>query len=104
MPGTWLIHIGYLAGMLMRAGDSARARQLLSQIESGREYGQPLGLAIYYLLISDLEKAADWMERAIEQRIPGVVAHRLMPLFAALHASPRWPKLAALMNLPAEVS
>ena len=98
------IAIGHLAGMLMRTGQTARARQLLSQIESGREYAQPLGLVIYYILVSDLEKAADWMERAIEQRVPGAAAHRLVPIYAALHASPRWPKLAALMNLPPEES
>jgi serine/threonine-protein kinase len=92
--------IGYLAGMLMRAGDTARARQLLSQIESGREYLQPLGLVVYYILIRDVEKAADWMERAIQQRVPGVTIHRLIPIFAALRASPRWPALAKLMNLP----
>ena len=97
------IAIGYLAGMLARAGDTAGSRQLLSQIESGREYVQPLGLAIYYILISDIEKAADWMERAIEQRVPGAVLHRLVPIYAALHASPRWPALAKMMNLPEAV-
>jgi len=92
--------VGHLAGMLMRTGDTVRVRELLSQIESGREYGQPLGLMIYYLLIGDSEKAADWMERAIEQRATLAVVHRLVPIYAALLASPRWPKLAKMMNLP----
>ena len=94
------IAVGYFAGMLTRTGDTTRGRQLLSKIESGREYAQPLGLAIYYLLISDLESACDWMESAIEQRLPQVAVHRLVPIYAPLHASPRWPALARLMNLP----
>jgi TolB-like protein/Tfp pilus assembly protein PilF/predicted Ser/Thr protein kinase len=91
---------GHLAGMLMRTGDTVRAQQILRQIESGSEYAQPLGLTIYYLLVGDMDKAADWMERAIEQRVPGAVVHRLVPIYAALRASPRWPKLAKMMNLP----
>ena len=91
---------GHLAGMLMRTGDAARAQQILSQIESGSEYAQPLGLTIYHLLAGDIDKAANWMERAIEQRVPGAVVHRLVPIYAALHASPRWPELAKMMNLP----
>jgi serine/threonine-protein kinase len=93
------IAIGYLAGMLTRIGNTTRGRQLLSKIESGREYAHPLGLAIYYLLISDVETAANWMEHAIEQRVPHVVAHRLVPIYAPLYDSPRWPVLARLMNL-----
>jgi tetratricopeptide (TPR) repeat protein len=66
------IGIGYLAGMLTRTGDATRGRQLLREIESGRGYVHPPGLAIYCLLVSEVETAVDWMERAIEQRVPQV--------------------------------
>jgi serine/threonine-protein kinase len=95
------IAIGYLAGMLARTGNTAFSHQLLRQLESGLEYAQPFGLALYYALISNVESAADWMERAIEQRVPQVAFHRRAPIFAPLRASPRWPALARLMNLKA---
>jgi hypothetical protein len=86
--------------MLMRTGDTVRARQVLRQIEAGQKYAHPLGLAIYHLFCGDVETAADWMERAIEQRVPHAAVHRLVPIYAALLASPRWPRLARMMNLP----
>jgi TolB-like protein/Tfp pilus assembly protein PilF/predicted Ser/Thr protein kinase len=92
--------VGSLAGMLVRTGDAVRAREVLRQIEEGQKYGHPAGLAIYQLFCGDVEAAADWMERAIEQRVPHAALHRLIPIYAALHANPRWPKLAKMMNLP----
>jgi tetratricopeptide (TPR) repeat protein len=92
--------IGHLAGMLRRTGHADRAQQVLRGIEPGSQYAQPLGWTVYHLLAGDIDTAADWMERAIEQRVPGAVVHRLVPVYAALRASPRWPKLAKMMNLP----
>ena len=92
------IAAGYLAGMLTRTGNPARGREVLRQIASGHEFAEPLGLAIYYLLISDTETAADWMAHAIEQRVT-LVGLRLIPIYAALRSSPRWPALARMMNL-----
>lgn len=92
--------IGHLAGMLRRTGDADRAQQVLRGLGSGSEYAQPLGLTVYHLLAGDIDTAADWMERAIEQRVPGAMVHRIIPVYAALRASSRWPKLAKMMNLP----
>ena len=92
------IAAGYLAGMLTRMGNPARGREIFRQIASGQEFAQPLGLAVYHLLISDVETAADWMARAIEQRVTQA-ALLLIPIYAVLRSSPRWPALAKMMNL-----
>ena len=55
----------------------------------------------FYTITGDVDQAAVWAEKAIEQRFPGLV----MGLTAGgitkpLRESSHWPRLAKLMNLP----
>ncbi len=88
---------GQLAALLMRAGATSRADALIEKLGPGDAYGAPIGLAVFHALSGDLDRAAEWAEKAIEERYPPLVAI-LGPL---LRGSPRWPALASLMNLPA---
>jgi hypothetical protein len=47
-------------------------------------------------LCGELDRAAEWAEQAIERREMQFV-HNVGPL---LRASPQWPALTKLMNLP----
>ena len=88
---------GLYAAVLKIAGDADRARELVTQLEGGGTSPSPLGLAIYHLLCSDIDAAADWTERAIADRHPAIfyfLAHAV-----ALRHSHRWPHLATLLNL-----
>ncbi|HEV2199882.1 MAG TPA: protein kinase [Bryobacteraceae bacterium] len=97
----WLnIPAGYLAGMLMRTGDAGRAQELLHGIETSPAYKQPMGLVYFHLCCSEPEKAADWLERAIEVGGFTAVVLLRLPIFDVLRVSPRWPALAKMMNLP----
>jgi tetratricopeptide (TPR) repeat protein len=95
--------IGQLAGMLARTGQGDRADALTNQLMPGTTFGAPFGLSLRYLAVGDLDSAADWLEHALEQRDlwvsfllnVGNIGGRVM------WASPRWPKLAKLMNVPA---
>jgi hypothetical protein len=49
----------------------------------------------------DLELAAHWFEKAIEKCDPTVAVYLQSATGQPLRASPHWPNLAALMNLPA---
>jgi hypothetical protein len=50
------------------------------------------------LICSEPDKAADWAEKAIEQRDPRIAGTlRLFPRI--WRSSPRWPALARQMNL-----
>jgi hypothetical protein len=92
--------VGIYAGLLARLGQPDRGKELIAKLGSGEAYGASGGWAIFHLCCGDVDLAADWCEKAIEERDPmGMVALQ-SPLFEPLHASPRWPKLAALMNLP----
>jgi len=87
--------IGQLAALLVRAGARSRADALLEMLGAGKEYGAPTGLAVFHAVCGDLVRAAEWAERAIEERYP-----RLVPILGPLlRSSPGWPALAKLMNL-----
>jgi tetratricopeptide (TPR) repeat protein len=98
----WLpITAGLLAGLLVKGGDSARATELIERLGDGRANGVPVAFAIFHLLCGEVEKAAEWTERALEQRHPFVSMVLLTPPWKPLlRSSNRWPKLAKTMNLP----
>jgi TolB-like protein/Tfp pilus assembly protein PilF len=98
-PGT--VHtIGPIAGLLVRTGDQTRAQELLERIRAQPAYLRHLGLLYFCLYSGDIDGAADWAEKTIEDRYPSVCCALSGWLANGLRASARWPKLAKIMNLP----
>ena len=91
---------GYLAGLLKLTGDTGRAETVLEKLGDGTDYRAPLGFAIYYLVCSEIEQAADWAEKAMGQRDPAVRLLLALPIAKDLRRNSRWPALAKMMNLP----
>jgi TolB-like protein/Tfp pilus assembly protein PilF len=89
--------IGQFAALLARAGAADRADALIDVLKSGGVCGAPAGLAGFHALRGDLDQAAEYAERAIEERYARFV-HILGPLF---RQTPHWPGLARRMSLPA---
>jgi len=93
--------IGQLAAALARSGQLERSNVLADQLRPGTAFGAPFGLALVAIGAGDLDLAADWLEKAIEQRDiwvsfllnVGNIGGRVM------WSSPRWPGLAGLMNV-----
>jgi serine/threonine-protein kinase len=98
-PGNYF-SIGQLAGIVKRTGDAGRAGALMQQLGDGSMFGAPAGFIAYHLVLGEIDQAADWFEKLIDQRDPR--APWILPhLFdGRLKSSPRWPKLARMMNLP----
>ncbi len=93
---------GQLAGLLVKSGERARAIELIGRLGDGQANAAPVAFAIFYLLCGEVEKAAEWTEKALEQRHPMVAMLLLTPPWKPLlRSSARWPKLAKIMNLPA---
>jgi len=94
-----------LAAVLNRSGNSDRARPLLEKLRAsaGDAYGTPMALAVFHAMCAEPDAAADWYEKAIEQRDPAVVGYLRAPLLKTLRFSPRWPELAKQMNLPVTI-
>jgi serine/threonine-protein kinase len=89
---------GILAAALFRAGERDRARALIQQM--GDTPIPVWGRIMYHLLCSEVDAAADWYEKAIQERDPFAVVFAHAPYGKVLRESPRWPKIAKMMNLP----
>jgi hypothetical protein len=87
---------GFLARVLMQAGEKDRAQELLARLPGM----MPSGMVRYHLVSSEIDAALDWYEKGIEQRHPFAVLWASAAFLQPLRASPRWPKLAKMMNLP----
>jgi serine/threonine-protein kinase len=97
-------NIGLLAGLLVRNGDGARARELMAPLHKGHNPRAPVGLAIFHCICGETEQAAEWTERAIEARDQLVAMILLSPPYGPiLRRSSLWPRLAKMMNLPEQV-
>ena len=91
---------GYVAALLKLTGDTDCAGTMLEKLGDGQEYGAPFGFVYYYLVGSEVDQAADWAEKAIEQRDAAVRNLLVLPLAKDLRQSARWPALAKMLNLP----
>jgi TolB-like protein/Tfp pilus assembly protein PilF len=89
--------LGLLAGSLARLGDKDQAAALIGQMGDA-----PLpvwGRVLYHLVSGEIDAAADWFETMIELREPFAVVYVRSPIVGPLRESPRWRKLAEIMNL-----
>jgi TolB-like protein/Tfp pilus assembly protein PilF len=94
--------VGLYAGLLVRTGERELGNEVIQALGTGETYGTSKGLANFYVLCGDLDAAARWFEKAIQERDPGAPIHLRVGLGRALLATPHWPRLASLMNLPVE--
>jgi serine/threonine-protein kinase len=92
--------VGSLAGAMARNGETARAEELAAQIRGGPAHRVNVGMLYYYLYSGDVERAAEYAERAIEERYTGLAIGLTSEFARPLRESVRWPKLAKMMNLP----
>ncbi len=93
-------HIGLLAGLLMRTGDTRRADELLQKLQPGDAYGAPRGLAIYHWVLREFDAEAEWIEKAIDQHDPNAVLYPWLRYGRELRTTPRWAGLMRKLNLP----
>ena len=90
-----------LAGLLVKNRDTERAAQLVGGLGDGRANSAAIAFAVYHLLCGEVDKAAEWTEKALEQKSDMVAMLLLTPPWKPLlRSSARWPKLAKMMNLP----
>jgi tetratricopeptide (TPR) repeat protein len=88
--------VGFLAGLLAQAGEKERAEKLIATMRGINA----VGMIFYHVVCSEFDAAIDWYERGIEQHQPLVALLAFAGFFKPLRSSPRWPKLAKMMNLP----
>lgn len=67
---------------------------------TGKDYVYPTDLAKGYATLGEKNKAFDWLEKAVEARIPDVLSIRYAPAFDNLRGDARFQKIVAQMNFP----
>jgi TolB-like protein/Tfp pilus assembly protein PilF len=101
--GPWFPDtIGLLAALLRRNGEQAEAESLAKELGSGEALGDARAHALFHLLCGEVDQGADWVEKAIEQRDSSMIFYLHFVICKGLRASDRWPKIAKMINLPAE--
>ena len=88
---------GLLGGALWMAGDTARATALLAEMRSP---APRWGRVWYHVYTGELDEAANWYERVIDERDPFALVYAASPQLASLRAHWRWPAIARMMHLP----
>jgi tetratricopeptide (TPR) repeat protein len=89
-----------LSALLRRTGEGREADGLLQSLGSGAQSGDARARAVYHLLCGEVDAAADWVEKAIEQRDHSMMFYLRFVVCRPLRASARWPAIARMMNLP----
>jgi TolB-like protein len=92
--------IGQFAGVLVRTGNSSRAKEVLPKLGAGQAYGAAIGLMIFHFLGGEIDQAIHWLEKAIEERNPGIFFGLRGPIGKVLQSHSRWPALMRMVNLP----
>ncbi len=91
---------GVLAALLALRGEEEKSLAPLARLGDGSATDAPYGFYLYFVLLEQVDQAADWAARAIAQRSPILVIAFTDPWAQSLRRSPRWSELARMMNLP----
>ncbi len=96
----FLAHIGYAYGS---AGLQTKARAALTQLHELRRarYVSPYEIAVIYLSLNDRDAAAEWLERAIEERAPKLT-EILDPVFDPLRGCELFSRIVSELHITAE--
>jgi TolB-like protein/Tfp pilus assembly protein PilF len=96
--------VATLAAALRLDGREEEARSLVERLGSGESVGDCRARAVFHVLCGEIDAAADWTEKAIAERDPGMMFYLRFTLFRPLRASSRWARIARTLNLPAATS
>jgi tetratricopeptide (TPR) repeat protein len=90
--------VGFFGGLLSHTGQAVRGEAIMEAL--GQPGTNPFSRVFFHMLRSEIDLAADWYEKAIEQRELFALICAPSPVITPLRESERWPRLAKLMNLP----
>ncbi len=98
--------VGRLAMAYYAAGQTARAGQLLEEMETrarAGEKGFPYFIALYHMRAGNADAALDWLERHLPNRHTDYLWLDVQPEFRALRGNPRFDRIWQVVFGTAEV-
>jgi len=102
VSGPWFPDtIAVFAALLKRSGEESQSQALVQALGTGEKAGDARAHALFHLLCGDVDKGADWAEKAIEQRDPSMMFYLRFVVCKKLRASHRWSGIAKMVNLEA---
>jgi TolB-like protein/Tfp pilus assembly protein PilF len=87
-----------LAHARAKAGDTSPARRVLEDFKKSQGTN-PLLFGLLYMDTGDIDRAFEWLGRAVEQRSRFSEEIKVEPMYEPLHSDPRWGVLLRKMNL-----
>ena len=96
---------GLLAGALACTGQAQRAQGLLQELARVDRYGTPLGRLIYHLVCEEIDEAAQWGRKVLEQRDPRlttIIALLRSPSRNVIRSNGSWSSLTRFLRVPLE--
>lgn len=93
--------VAVLAGLKCVTGDEAGGRELLNQLGDASAFGTACSCALFHMLLGELDTAANYVEKAIDERDMTLLFRLRHAIFKKLYSSERWPKIMGMMNNPA---
>jgi serine/threonine protein kinase/TolB-like protein/Flp pilus assembly protein TadD len=88
-----------LAAAYARAGEREKARTMLKQFETGKEYVSPVGFATIYVALGDIDQTFAALEAAYAAHDQQLIWLRGEWSFDELHSDPRFVDLAQRIGL-----
>ena len=88
-----------LAAAYARAGEREKARTMLKQLETGKEYVSPVGFAAIYVALGDIDQTFAALEAAYAAHDQQLIWLRGEWSFDQLHDDPRFQDLARRIGL-----
>jgi len=91
---TWALAI-----INFRLGNSESAERLYEELGQTYVAGDAFQLAEVCAVRGDVDKAFSWLDRALEERDPGITHARVSTHLRPLHGDPRWDALTKRLGL-----
>jgi hypothetical protein len=97
----YTLWLGQLCQAYAMAGQATRAREILRELEERAQgaYVSPYHFAYACTGLGDVDRAMDWLERAVAERAGPAYGIKGSFLFTPLRAHPRFQALLRQMNL-----
>jgi serine/threonine-protein kinase len=97
---------GEIGVVLALAGRRAEARRALEALtaERVRRYVSADAVAAVHAALGEIDEAFAELDRAVAERAFTLSLVKVEPMYAPLHADPRWGRLMARLNFPAETA
>jgi serine/threonine-protein kinase len=91
---------GLFAGMLVLNDEPTKAKRVVEELGDGQSFGAPIGLMVFDSLVGEMNTAAYWLEKALQQHCDAIAFELIQtPLGKGLTSGSWWGLLSKIGSL-----